>query len=136
MRASATHAPEPPTITGFKSSSWISGAAAINRWIASALPVTLGGLGVALAKKCIASGLGMDLRLLSVLPLDKYLFSETTGRVVITVDPKYKQDVEFLFGDDAHFLGTVTDRPVLSIDGVETMIADLETAYKAPLKDF
>jgi phosphoribosylformylglycinamidine synthase len=107
-----------------------------NRWIASALPVTLGGLGVALAKKCIAGGLGMDLRLLSVLPLDKYLFSETTGRVVITVDPKHKQDIEFLFGDDAHFLGTVTDKPVLSFDGVETMITDLETAYKCPLEDF
>jgi len=107
-----------------------------NHWIASALPVTLGGLGVALAKKCIASGLGMDLRLLSTLPLDKYLFSETTGRVVITIDPKNKQDVEFLFGDDAHFLGTVTDKPVLSIDSIETSIADLETAYKAPLKDF
>lgn len=107
-----------------------------NRWIASALPVTLGGLGVTLAKKCIASGLGMELRLLSALPLDKYLFSETTGRVVITIDPKHKQDVEFLFGDDAHFLGTVTDKPVLSFDGIETKIADLETAYKAPLKDF
>ncbi len=107
-----------------------------NHWIASALPVTLGGLGVALAKKCIASGLGMDLRLLSTLPLDKYLFSETTGRVVITIDPKNKQDVEFLFGDDAHFLGTVTDKPVISIDGIETKISDLETAYKAPLKDF
>lgn len=107
-----------------------------HRWIASALPVTLGGLGVALAKKCIASGLGMDLRLLSTLPLDKYLFSESTGRVVITIDPKHKQDVEFLFGDDAHFLGTVTDKPVLSFDGIETNIADLETAYKAPLKDF
>lgn len=107
-----------------------------NRWIASALPVTLGGLGVTLAKKCIASGLGMDLRLLSTLPLDKFLFSESTGRVVITINPKNKQDIEFLFGDDAHFLGTVTDKSVLSIDGIETPIADLETAYKAPLKDF
>jgi phosphoribosylformylglycinamidine synthase II len=107
-----------------------------NRWIASALPVTLGGLGVALAKKCIASGLGMELRLLSTLPFDKYLFSETTGRVVITIDPKHKQDIEFLFGDDAHFLGTVTENPTLSIDGIETSVADMETAYKAPLKDF
>ncbi len=107
-----------------------------HHWIASALPVTLGGLGVALAKKCIAARLGMDLRLLSTMTLDKYLFSESTGRVVITIDPKHKQDIEFLFGDDAHFLGTVTDKPVLSIDGMETKISDLETAYKAPLKDF
>lgn len=107
-----------------------------NRWIASALPVTLGGAGVALAKKCIASGLGMDLRILSTIRLDKFLFSESTGRVVITIDPKHKQDVEFLFGDDAHFLGTVTNAPTLSIDGKTVSIASLETAYKAPLKDF
>jgi len=107
-----------------------------NHWVASALPITLGGLGVTLAKKCIASGFGMDLRLLSTLTLDKYLFSESTGRVVITIDPKHKQDIEFLFAHDAHFLGTVTDKPVLSIDGVEMKIADLETAYKKPLKDF
>ncbi|MFA7457697.1 MAG: AIR synthase-related protein, partial [Micavibrio sp.] len=107
-----------------------------NHWIASALPVTLGGIGVALAKKCIASGLGMELRMLSVLTLEKYLFSESTGRVVITIDPRHKQDIEFLFGDDAHFLGTVTDAPVLSIDGEEIKIADLETAYKKPLEDF
>lgn len=107
-----------------------------HHWIASALPLTLGGLGVALAKKCIASGLGMDVRLLSTLRLDKYLFSESTGRVLVTIDPKHKQDIEFLFGDDAHFLGTVTAEPVLSIDGIDTDIAALETAYKAPLKDF
>ncbi len=107
-----------------------------NHWIASALPVTLGGLGVTLAKKCIASGLGMDLRLLSTLPLDKYLFSESTGRVVVTIDPKNKKDFEFLFARDAHYLGTVTDKSTLSIDGMEMKIADLETAYKAPLKDF
>lgn len=107
-----------------------------NHWIASALPVTLGGLGIALAKKCIASGLGMELRLLSDLRLDTYLFSESTGRVVVTIDPKNKQDFEFLFGADAHFLGTVTGKPVLSIDGIEMKISELETAYKQPLKDF
>ncbi len=107
-----------------------------SHWIASAMPVTLGGLGVALAKKCIASNLGMDLRLLSSMTLDKYLFSESTGRVVITINPKYKQDIEFLFGADAHFLGTMTSTPTLSIDGIETPVAKLETAYKAPLKDF
>ena len=107
-----------------------------NHWIASALPVTLGGIGVTLAKKCIASGLGMNLRILSALRLDQFLFSESTGRVVVTVDPKHKQDFEFLFAHDAQYIGTVTDKPVLSIDGIETSITDLETAYKAPLKDF
>lgn len=107
-----------------------------NHWIASALPVTLGGLGVALAKKCVASGLGMDLRLLSALRLDQYLFSESTGRVVVTINPKHKQDFEFLLADDAHYLGTVTEKAALSIDGVDIAVSDLATAYKAPLKDF
>lgn len=107
-----------------------------HHWIASALPVTLGGLGVTLAKKCIASGLGMDLRLLSTHTLDKYLFSESTGRIVVTIDPKNKKDFEFLFGADAHYLGTMTQEPTLSIDGTTINIADLETAYKNPLKDF
>lgn len=100
------------------------------------MPVGLGGLGVALAKKCIAGGLGMDLRLLSSHRLDTFLFSESTGRIVVTIDPKHKQDFEFLFGDDAHFLGTVTDKPELMFDGVHVAIADLEDAYKKPLRDF
>ncbi len=108
----------------------------IHHWVASALPVTLGGLGVALAKKCIASGFGMDVRLLSTLGLATHLFSESTGRVLITIDPKHKQDIEFLFAGDAHFLGTVTDKPVLSIDGIDVAISALESAYKTPLKDF
>ena len=107
-----------------------------NQWIASALPVTLGGLGVALAKKCIASGLGMDVRLLSTHRLDTYLFSESTGRVLVTIDPKHKQDFEFLFAHDAHFLGTVTDEQILKIDGINIFVSELETAYKSPLKDF
>lgn len=107
-----------------------------HHWIASALPVTLGGLAVTLAKKCIASGLGMDLRLLSTLPLDKFLFSESTGRVVVTVDPKNKQDFEFLFADDAHFLGTVVKEPMLSIDGMVIRNTDMEEAYKKPLREF
>ncbi len=110
--------------------------AAAHHWIASAIPVGLGGLGVALAKKCIAGGLGMDLRLLSSHRLDTFLFSESTGRIVVTIDPKHKQDFEFLFGDDAHFLGTVTDKPELMFDGVHIAIADLEEAYKKPLRDF
>ena len=110
--------------------------AAKHHWIASSIPVGLGGLGVALAKKCIASGLGMDLRLLSSHRLDTYLFSESTGRMVVTIDPKNKKNVEDLFGSDAHYLGVVTDKPELMFDGVHIAITDLEDAYKKPLGDF
>ncbi len=107
-----------------------------HHWIASSIPVGLGGLGVALAKKCIASGLGMDLRLLSSHRLDTFLFSESTGRMVVTIDPKNKEHFEFLFADDAHYLGVVTDKPELMFDGVHIAITDLEDAYKKPLGGF
>ena len=104
--------------------------------IASALPVTLGGAGVTLAKKCIASGLGIDIKIESELRLDTFLFSESTGRVVVTVAQNDTAAFEKLFGDMATKIGTVTDKPALKINGVEVKIADLEIAYKSPLKDF
>ncbi len=106
------------------------------RLIASSLPVTLGGAGVALAKKCIASGLGMDISIQTDLRLDKFLFSESTGRVVVTVAPKDTAAFENLFSNTATKIGTVTEKPVLKINSFETKIADLESAYKQPLKDF
>jgi len=110
--------------------------AAQNHWIASSIPVGLGGLGVALAKKCIASGLGMDLRLFSSMRLDTFLFSESTGRMVVTIDPANKNHFEDLFGSNAHYLGVVTDKPELMFNDVSIAIADLEDAYKNPLRGF
>ncbi len=104
--------------------------------IASALPVTLGGTGVTLAKKCIASGLGMDIKIETDLRLDTFLFSESTGRVVVTVAPNDINAFEKLFGDMANKIGTVVEKPALKINSFEVKIADLETAYKSPLKDF
>ncbi len=104
--------------------------------IASALPVTLGGVAVTLAKKSIASGLGMEIKIESELRLDTFLFSESTGRVVVTVAPNDIATFEKLFGDMATKIGSVTDKPALKINGFEVKIADLENAYKSPLKDF
>jgi hypothetical protein len=56
--------------------------------------------------------------------------------MVITIDPKHKQDVEFLFADDAHYFGVITDKPELMFDGIHISIADLEDSYKKPLRDF
>ena len=108
----------------------------VDRLPASAIAVTLGGLGVALAKKCIASGLGMDITLPDSLRLDTALFSESTGRVVVTIAPQNKTAFESIMGTDATFIGTVTDKPVLTLNSTEIKISDLETAYKKTLKDF
>lgn len=106
------------------------------RLIASAMPVTLGGIGVTLAKKCIASGLGMDITLESSLRLDQALFSESTGRIVVTVAPQDRVAFEAQMQDHWQKIGTVTDSGILCINGHKAKIESLETAYKSTMKDY
>ncbi|HTY14731.1 MAG TPA: AIR synthase-related protein [Methanoregulaceae archaeon] len=103
--------------------------------VASALPVTSGGLGTALAKVAIAGRLGLEITIPSNVRPDYYLFSETLGRFVVTVAPDNKRGFEQEMGDDVSLIGRVGGNRV-RISG-ETIIADvpvseLESAYKAP----
>ncbi len=66
--------------------------------VASAFPVSHGGLGIALAKVAIAGRLGMDLTLPAGVRPDYYLFSESLGRFVVTVDPDNKRAFERIVG--------------------------------------
>ncbi len=85
--------------------------AARKKLIASAIAVTHGGLGVALAKKAIAGQLGLDIDLSAIdLRADKALFSETTGRILITVAPHNKEAFEKLFKNTATYSTLVTLR--------------------------
>ncbi|MBG77850.1 MAG: phosphoribosylformylglycinamidine synthase [Alphaproteobacteria bacterium] len=114
--------------------------AARKRLISSAIAVNHGGLGVALAKKAIAGGLGMDIDLSHIdLRADKALFSETTGRILITVAPHNKEAFEKLFKKYSFLyqIGHIAYTDTLNIKNVATCDIDaLETAYKAPLKDY
>lgn len=104
--------------------------------IASAYAVGFGGLGVALAKKSIASGLGMDILLSDKLRLDKMLYSESQGRIVVTIAPQNKTAFEKTMGDYPYVqqIGIVTENPALNINGqVAASTSDLEKAYKATL---
>ncbi|MBI3305924.1 phosphoribosylformylglycinamidine synthase [Candidatus Nomurabacteria bacterium] len=64
--------------------------------VASSISVTLGGFGVALAKACVGGMVGckVDVKsikngsLASVLSIDTKLFSESQGRILISVSPK------------------------------------------------
>ena len=63
--------------------------------IVSSLSVTSGGLGIALAKACVGGMLGCRVSLdkingslASVLPSDVKLFSESQGRILVSVTPK------------------------------------------------
>src|SRR5271157_1029842 len=107
--------------------------------VASAYPVSHGGLCVALAKVAIAGRLGMDITIPGTLRPDLFLFSETLGRFVVTVAPDHKRVFEHTFGADALLLGKtggtrlrVTGRTLL----LEQEIAALEAAYKAPFRGF
>ncbi len=111
-----------------------------DRLIASAMAVGYGGLGTTLAKKAIAGQFGLDIDLSKIdLRADKALFSESTGRIVVTVAPKNKKAFERNFKgfEDCHYIGSVAHSENLFIrDILKTDIADLEKAYKATLKDY
>lgn len=103
--------------------------------VASAFPVTHGGLGVALAKVAIAGGLGMDITIPGSGRPDYLLFSETLGRFVVTIDPDKKRAFELTMGDDASLIGRVGGKK-LQITGKTLLLAvevgELEAAYKKP----
>ena len=107
--------------------------------VASAFPVSHGGLGVALAKVAVAGRLGMDLTIPSAMRPDYFLFSESLGRFVVTVAPDHKREFERIMGADAVLLGK-TGGSRLRITGttllLEPEISKLEAAYKAPFGGF
>lgn len=111
-----------------------------DKLISSALAVGYGGLGATLAKKAIAGGLGLDIDLSSIdLRADKALFSESTGRIVVTVAPKNKKDFERNFKgfNQCNCIGSVAHTENLFIrDVLKSNISDLEEAYKAPLREY
>jgi phosphoribosylformylglycinamidine synthase len=107
--------------------------------VASAFPVSHGGLGVALAKVAIAGDLGMDLTIPTEMRPDYFLFSESLGRFVVTIDPSNKRAFELACGADAHLLGR-TGGTRMRITGsnllVDVGIRELETAYKATFRGY
>lgn len=62
--------------------------------LASAMSLSLGGLGVALAKACIGGMLGAEISLETSLETNAYLFSESQGRVLASVPPRKQKDFE------------------------------------------
>ena len=99
--------------------------------VASAFPVTHGGLGVALAKVAIAGRVGMDITLHG----DNLLFSESLGRFIVTIAPDNKRSFERTMGEEATLAGRVCGK-VLRITGrttlLEVPVSDLENEYKRP----
>ncbi len=107
--------------------------------VASACPVTIGGLGVTLSRVAIAGHLGMALLIHTRLRLDYFLFSESLGRFVVTVSPDNQEAFEQVLDDDAVLLGRVTGNQLRISAGdirIEIPVSELENAYKAPFKEY
>jgi phosphoribosylformylglycinamidine synthase len=103
--------------------------------VASAFPVSHGGLLVALARVAIAGRLGMDITIPAGMRPDYYLFSESLGRFVVTIAPDNKRAFERALGNDAHLVGHVRGsslRVTQETTVLDLPVSELEAAYKAP----
>ncbi|MCD8570116.1 MAG: AIR synthase related protein [Alphaproteobacteria bacterium] len=116
------------------------GQAARKHLIASSMAVGYGGLAVTLAKKAIAGGFGLDIQLPETgLRADKFLFSESTGRMVVTVAPQNVKKFESALSGYPHIqmIGHVAYSKKLKINNIlEAKLQKLEEAYKGTFRDY
>ncbi|MCS7200201.1 MAG: AIR synthase-related protein [Caldimicrobium sp.] len=118
------------------------------RLIESAHDCSDGGLGVALAEKAFSGGFGMEIDL-KAIPFvgekreDFVLFSESAGRILVSLSPEKRRDFESLFqGLPCYLIGETIEEPILRIRGfsgkivVEATLEELKRAWKEPLADW
>ena len=113
--------------------------------IASAISIGRGGLAVGFAKMAIAANLGLKLDLGKPAEFCKQnyeiLFSESTGRFAVTVDPQKQTKFEKIMSACPIFLvGKVTKTPKLVISKnnkliINSKLAELEKSYKQTFKN-
>lgn len=120
----------------------------INRNIvSSSISVGRGGLGIALAKKAIAGKLGLSIELNklkgSFTRDDFALFSESQGRIIVSVAPKNLRIFENILKDISYsLLGKVNFEnkfTVINKDGqyiINTNVSSLDKYYHATFKDY
>ncbi len=107
--------------------------------IRSAISVTSGGLGIALAKACIGGMLGCNVSISNVCQslalADVKLFSESQGRILVSVSPKNTKQFEKIIKDIPYTkLGRTTqDGKVIVVDEgkkiIETTVKKLHGIY-------
>jgi len=115
--------------------------------VASSISVNRGGLAVALAKMALAGSLGLEI-FLKDLPgdfsrSDFALFSESQGRIVVTLDPKNKSEFEKnIKGNPFALIGRVVKKKEIIVEDKEgrgVIGLDLETAlrvYRSTFKGY
>ncbi|HEY1405648.1 MAG TPA: AIR synthase-related protein, partial [Spirochaetota bacterium] len=115
-----------------------------NDLVSSSLSVERGGLAVALAKSAIAGmrGATIDLSAAGKLREDVLLFSESQGRILVSVDPKRAARFEEVMKSvSLKKIGTVSSDGMVRIlangkDAVSVSIADAHDAYHTTFKNF
>ena len=117
-----------------------------NRLLASSISVTKGGLAVALAKTAIGGQLGLEIDLKNLpgkFSSDHHaLYSESQGRIVVTVKPKNKAAFEkALKGNAFAQIGTVTKNTKLIVNNGKSELINLDLkkatdAYRSTFKDY
>ncbi len=116
--------------------------------ISSSIPVNNGGLGIALAKTCIAGNLGAKIDLGNLNKSDDIerddfaLFSESQSRIVVTIAPENQNKFEEIFKNISFAkIGQISegDFSVIGLKGneiIKTNISDLTEKYKQRFKDY
>lgn len=115
--------------------------------IVSAIGINRGGLGVALAKMAMAGKLGVEVTLKNLSKLsirnDYLLFSETQGRILISVNPKNeKKFLKLMKGNTISYIGTVSSGTIFKVQDIKgktiinTDVNNLLVSYKKTFKYF
>jgi phosphoribosylformylglycinamidine synthase len=115
-----------------------------SKLVASCHDLSDGGLAVAIAETGFAGNLGMmvDLGKVPVVQVendDAILFSETPGRLLVTVPPAAEEAFKIIMGDAAAKIGFVSEDLTISVTGIHkhTIIDEdifkLKAAWQAPL---
>ncbi len=115
--------------------------------VSSAISIHRGGLGIALAKMAMAGMLGIEISLEnipgSVIRDSHSLFSESQGRIIVTISPENQNEFEkILDGNSYALLGKVTSGNKFIINNrlgeviVKTKIDELLKSYKSTFKGY
>lgn len=115
--------------------------------ISSSISVTRGGLGIALAKMAMAGDLGLNLSLKNLSGKfsrsDYALFSESQGRIIVTIDPKNKEQFETIMKSNVFSqIGKVTKNKAIVIKNRKgKIIINLDSKlalknYKSTFKNY
>ncbi len=116
--------------------------------VSSSISVEHGGAAIALAKSAIAGKLGATINL-SHFPLsremrdDEVLYSESQGRIILTVRPEKQKDFESFFqGVPMAMVGTVSPHSKFIIKGqsgqsiIDVDVSELDSNYRKTLKNY